>query len=116
MNKFSSLKIMRRHWRYEAEHVIYCTPEMEPGSLSGSLFTQALSSVQGPGGVVPCSQAADKKGNSKSELIVQSVLLLLSPVHLNCAAAAKGFPRDYKTRLFWLRSYRKDAHLHLSYV
>lgn len=71
MNKFSSLKIMRRHWCYEAEHVIYCTPEMEPGSLSGSLFTQARSSVQGPGGVVPCSQAADKEGNSKSALIMQ---------------------------------------------
>lgn len=41
-------------------------------------------------------------------------MLLLSHIHLNCAATAKGFPRDNKTRPFWLRSYGKDAHLPLS--
>lgn len=41
-------------------------------------------------------------------------MLLLSHIHLNCAATAKGFPRDNKTRPFWLRSYGKDAHLALS--
>lgn len=68
--------------------------------------------MQGPEGVF-LSQAVVKEGYSKNKIIVQSVVLLLSHVHLNCAASAKGFPREDKTRPFWMRSYRKDAHLPL---
>lgn len=55
-----------------------------------------------------------RKDTMRTRLLCKSDLLLLSFAHQNCAATAEGFPREDKTRLFWLRSYRKDAHLPLS--
>lgn len=51
--------------------------------------------MQRPEGVL-LSQAAVKEGYSEDKIIVQ-VVLLLSPVHLNCAATGKGFHREDKT-------------------